>query len=65
MALDRAREGPRKMKRKNEEEIREEGETRLSRARPTSGMHDFEESEAEGGGIEERGAWEGFEVGVQ
>lgn len=33
------------MEDEEEEEIREEGKTRLSRARPTFGMYDFEESE--------------------
>lgn len=35
---------------RTEEEICEERKTRLSRARPTSDVHDFEESKMAGGG---------------
>lgn len=60
---DRARERPRGRRRgRTEEEICEERKTRLSRARPTSDVHDFEESKMGGKGIKKKELGKDFKL---
>lgn len=56
---DRARERPRG---RTEEEICEERKTRLSHARPTPDMHDFEENKMGGKGIKKKELGKDFKL---